>query len=187
MKNKNNKVYEVEKASGLDSKLRKFIQNPNKILSPFIKKDMLVADIGCGTGLYSIEAARLVGEKGKVIAVDIQDGMLEKLKNKINKTQIEKRIIIHKSKKDTLNLKEKFDFIYVLFVVHETPNQEFFYKELKSILKENGKILIAEPSFIVTKKGFEKSINLAQKVGFKVENGPKILLSRTKILMNNEI
>ena len=84
MNNEKLRVCPVERAGSLDSKLRKWFQNPSKILAPFIKEGMKVLDVGCGPGFFSIEIAKMVGKNGKVFSADLQEGMLQKLRNKIN-------------------------------------------------------------------------------------------------------
>ena len=53
---------------------------------------MKVLDVGCGPGFFSIEIAKMVGKSGKVFSVDLQDGMLQKIRNKINGTSLEEII-----------------------------------------------------------------------------------------------
>ncbi len=65
-----NRVCPVELAHSLDSRVRRWLQNPQKILSPFVSEGMTALDVGCGPGFFSIELARLVGPEGKVIAWD---------------------------------------------------------------------------------------------------------------------
>ena len=79
MDNERNRVCPVELANSLDSKIRSLIQNPRKILKPYIKEGMKVLDIGCGPGFFSVAIAEMVGKNGKVIAADMQEGMLQKL------------------------------------------------------------------------------------------------------------
>ena len=74
----------------LDSKFRRLFHNPNKILKPYIKKNMTALDIGCGPGVFSIEIAELLEGTGKVISVDMQEGMLEILKKKIQEDPLKK-------------------------------------------------------------------------------------------------
>ena len=64
-------------AGSLDNRIRRWFQNPQKILSPYIKEGMTVLDIGCGPGFFSVEIAHLVGKTGRVIAADLQEGMLQ--------------------------------------------------------------------------------------------------------------
>ena len=63
----------VEPANSLDSKIRKWLQNPRKILSPYIKEGMTVLDVGCGPGFFSIERATMIGRDGMVITVVLQE------------------------------------------------------------------------------------------------------------------
>ena len=59
--------------------LRRLIQNPNEILKKYLGQNMKVMDIGCGMVFFSLSAARLVGELGKVVCVDMQEKMIEGL------------------------------------------------------------------------------------------------------------
>ena len=63
-----NRVCPVEQAGALDTCYRRWMQSPKRILKPFINKGMHVLDLGCGPGVYTLEIARMAGEKGKVIA-----------------------------------------------------------------------------------------------------------------------
>jgi ubiquinone/menaquinone biosynthesis C-methylase UbiE len=94
-----NHVCPVGMSAGLDNRIRGFFHNPRKILGRYIKRGMTVLDIGCGPVFFSVELARMTGETGKVIAADLQEGMLNKLRDKIKGTEIEERIILHKGKR----------------------------------------------------------------------------------------
>ena len=50
---------------------------------------MKVLDIGCGPGFFSIELAKMVGKGGKIFSVDLQEVMLQKIRNKIQGTELE--------------------------------------------------------------------------------------------------
>ena len=71
MNNEKLRICPVERAGSLDCKLRKWFQNPGKILAPFIKEGMKVLDVGCGPGFFSIKIAKMVGKRGKVFSVDL--------------------------------------------------------------------------------------------------------------------
>ena len=81
----------------LDNPIRRLIHNPEKILGGYIKRGQTVLDIGCGSGTFTIAMARMVGENGRVIAVDVQDEMLQMVRKKAAKEGMESRIITHKS------------------------------------------------------------------------------------------
>ncbi|MDD5774075.1 MAG: methyltransferase domain-containing protein, partial [bacterium] len=96
MNNEKNPVFPAERSGTLDNKLRRWMQDPKKILSPYVKEGMTVLDIGCGPGFFSIDIARMVGKSGRVIASDLQEEMLQKLRDKIQGTELEERITLHK-------------------------------------------------------------------------------------------
>ena len=176
------RICPVERAGGLDNSLRKLFQNPQKILSPYINEGMTVLDLGCGPGFFSIEIAKMLNNSGKVIAVDLQEGMLEKVKNKVIGTEIEKRIEIHKCEEKKIGVTEMVDFILAFYMIHEVPDQDNLFKELKSILKPGGKIYIIEPKFHVSKKSFDCMISKLDTVGFDLIDRPKVFFSRAVLL-----
>ena len=105
----------------------------------------------------------------------------KKLKSKLNESN--KAIIkLHKCGEDKIGVTEKVDFVLVFYVLHEVPSQEGFLREIKTILKPGGRVLIIEPNFHVTKKAFEQSISIAISAGFQCEKGPKVSGSRSVIL-----
>lgn len=183
-KEENQRVCPVEKAGGLDNSLRRILQNPRKILKPYMRKGMTVLDLGCGPGFFSIEIANLLNGSGKVFAADLQAGMLEKVDNKIKGTVLEQRFELHKCEKDEIGITEKVDFVLCFYMIHEVPNQDNLFRELKSILKPDGKIYIIEPKFHVSEKSFEDMINKIQDIGFEIIDRPTVFFSRTVLLTN---
>jgi len=182
--NNKNRVCPVEIAGSLDNKIRRWLQNPAKILKPFIKEGMTVLDVGCGPGFFTVAIAELVGRNGKVLAADLQEGMLQKLQQKIRGTEIEERIKLHKSEQNKIGITEKVDFILAFYMMHEVPNQENFISELKSFLNPGGLIFIVEPKFHVSKKAFEEMVKKVGSYGLTSIENPKLPLSRTVLLKN---
>ena len=186
-KEMNSRTCPVELAGGLDNSVRKFLQNPQKLLKPFISKGMTVLDLGCGPGFFSIEIAKMLLDSGKVIAADLQVGMLEKISKKIKGTELERRIEIHKCEDTKVGVTENVDFVLAFYMIHEVANQELLFGELKSILKSDGKIYIIEPKLHVSKKSFELMINRIKNIGFEVIDGPKVFFSRTAVLTKEKL
>jgi ubiquinone/menaquinone biosynthesis C-methylase UbiE len=177
-----NRVCPVELAGSLDNRIRRWLQDPGKILAPHIKEGMTVLDMGCGPGFFSIELARLVGKSGRVIASDLQEGMLQKLRKKIQGTELEERITLHKCEKNKTGLAEEVDFVLAFYMIHEISDLEEFFNEIKSILKSNGELFIVEPPFHVSKKAFEGTIKKAREAGFTLIERPKVRFGRTVVL-----
>lgn len=176
------RVCPVEISGILDNRIRRWLQNPQKILGHYIKEGMMVLDLGCGPGSFSIDIARMVGKSGRVIAADLQEGMLQKLKGKIQGTELEKRITLHKCEETRIGLLEKVDFILAFYMVHEVPDQDRFLNEVWSTLKANGQFLMVEPTFRVSKAEFEKTIAKAVNLGFAPVERPKLFLSKAVVL-----
>jgi len=177
-----NRVCPVEIAGSLDNKMRRWLQDPRKILRPHIGEGMTVLDLGCGPGFFSVDIAQMVGKSGRVIAADLQEGMLRKLRDKIQGTELEERITLHKCEENHIGLSEDVDFILAFYVVHEVPDQGGLFHEMKSILKQNGRVFIVEPPFHVSKTAFEETIRKARDAGFTPVERPKVFLSKTVIL-----
>jgi ubiquinone/menaquinone biosynthesis C-methylase UbiE len=179
------RVCPAELAGSLDNSLRRLFQNPKKILSSYIHKGMTVLDLGCGPGFFTVEIAKMVGESGKVIAADLQEGMLNKVKSKIIGTELESRIELRKCEETKTGVTQKVDFAFCFWMVHEVPDQNSLFSELKSILKPEGKIYIIEPKFHVSKNAFEEMINIVRKTELEIIDAPKVFYSRTVLLTNS--
>jgi ubiquinone/menaquinone biosynthesis C-methylase UbiE len=169
-------------AFALDNPIRRLIHNPQKILGGYIKPGQTVLDLGCGPGTFSIAMAKMVGESGKVIAVDIQEEMLQIVRTKAAQQGLESRIVTHKSGLDRIGLSEKVDFALAFYMVHEVPNAEAFLKEISSMLKPKGKLLVVEPKFHVSATAFERTIDIARQAGLSPISEPKVRFSRSKLL-----
>lgn len=139
-------------------------------------------DIGCGPGFFSIEMARLVGNSGHVIAVDLQEGMLRKLKQKIVGTELEERITLHHCKEEGLGVTTPVDFVLLFYMVHEVDDQESFLSEIERVLRPDGRILMVEPPFHVSSRAFEETLKIANVAGLVVADRPKLFLNKTALL-----
>ena len=175
------RVMPVENASSLDNLFRRWIQNSNRILHNRVREGMAVLELGCGSGFFTLEIARLVGRSGKVIAADLQDGMLELLSRKIGGTGMEDRIQLHKCSEDGIGVLEKVDLVLAFFMVHEVADKRRFLKEIKSIMKPDGRLYIIEFKAHPPKAKFDEMVEIAYSLGFKEMERPGFLLSRAVI------
>lgn len=182
MSDNNNRICPVEAAGSLDNRFRKWLQPPQKILKPYVRDGMTVLDIGCGPGFFTLELARMVGSAGRVIACDVQEGMLEKVQKKIRGTELEQRITLVLSTENNIGTTELADLVLAFWVVHEAPDQRSFLKEIFTLVKPNGRFLLVEPTFHVTKRAFSKTIDIAREIGFRQTETPKIIFSRAAVL-----
>jgi ubiquinone/menaquinone biosynthesis C-methylase UbiE len=179
---KKHRLCPVERAGALDFILRKWIHDPKKILQPYVKEGMTALDLGCGPGFFTIEMARLAGKTGRVIAADLQEGMLAKLKAKIQGSEWANRITLHQCQPERIALSASCDFILIFYMLHEVSAPAAFLKEIRSLLKPGGKVLIAEPKWHVSAADFLQSVAIMKQAGFEVLTEPKILFSRTIVV-----
>lgn len=169
----------------LASPVRKLYHNPVKILSPYIKDGMKVIDIGSAMGFFSIPAAKMVGKSGKVVCIDLQKEMLEKLEKRARKAKVLAQIELHHCSENLLgidSLKNQIDFALAFAVLHEMNNVSNVFNEVNKALKPNSKMLIAEPAGHVTKEAFELTLNASLKNNFKIIGEPEIRGSLSALL-----
>jgi ubiquinone/menaquinone biosynthesis C-methylase UbiE len=133
-------------------------------------------------GFFTLAMAGLVGNQ-TVIAADLQEGMLQKLGNKIRGTELDKRISLHKCEADRLGLEEKLDFALAFYMVHEVPEKICLFKEIFELLKPGARFLMVEPKlFHVSEMEFRNTVNNAITVGFAAYDGPGMPFSWSVIL-----
>jgi SAM-dependent methyltransferase len=166
----------------IDNPLRRLIHNPGRIVAPYIQPGMTVMDVGCGMGLFSIAAAKIVGDRGLVISVDLQKKMPDVVRRRAGAAGVANRIRLHKCEANRLGVEAQVDFALALMMVHEVPDQRWLLSEIRDCLKPDGKFLLAEPKIHVPGKVFGKTVALASDVGFKVIDEPRVRWCRAVVL-----
>lgn len=185
MKAEQTHVFPAQKADTLDSKIRQLLQNPYKILSHLVTSGMTVLDYGCGNGFFSIPLSKMVGNTGKVYSVDIQEEMLDQLRIKIASSNISNITMIHAGY-EKLNLPPLLDLAIAVYVVHEIPDKVSFLKEMLELLHPKGKLLMIEPDFIVSRRNFNKTLEIAKHVGFIENEKLNLLFSKSRIFVKEQ-
>jgi ubiquinone/menaquinone biosynthesis C-methylase UbiE len=127
---------------------------PDEILNVLkLEQGKLVADIGAGGGYFSMRFAEIVGEKGRVFAVDTNQKFLEYIKNEARKKGLEnvETILVAGEK---LDLPEKIlDLIFMRNLCHHLRNRAEYFRKLRHFLKHEGKVAIIERSKPLTLHG----------------------------------
>lgn len=164
-----------------DNPLRRVFHNPKTIFEPYVSIGMTVLDVGCGRGFNSIGLARIVGKEGRVIAVDVQQEMLNMVEKRARRAGLDGQILLHRCEAGALGFQETVDFANAFWMVHEVPDTRNFLDQVRSILKPDGKLLITEPRFHVSAAAFEKMIAIADNMGFTLCDRPRIAFSRAAV------
>jgi ubiquinone/menaquinone biosynthesis C-methylase UbiE len=146
---------------------------------------MTVFEPGPGMGFFTLELARLVGLRGRVVAVDVQPRMLQELRRRAEKAGLLDRIDARQGPGDCMgldDLKGQVDFVLAFGVVHELPSIERFFAEASTVLKPGCRLLLAEPRFQVSEHEFAAMLQMARQSGFHLNSCPAIRWTRSAVL-----
>jgi len=171
----------------IDNWFRRWLHQPERILSPYVRPGMTVMDFGCGMGMFAIGMARLVGNHGQVFAVDLQQKMLDVLVRRAARAGVAERIRIHRCEPDSITCDDTIDFALAFYSVHEVPDQRRLLGEIWACIRPNGRMLVVEPIGHVPVKEFETMVSVAEEVGFEVDERPRIRLSRAVVLRKPQV
>jgi SAM-dependent methyltransferase len=172
----------------LASPLRRWMQNPEQIVAPYIRQGMTVLEPGPGMGFFTLPMARLLGPSGRVVAVDIQSRMLASLRRRAARAGLLPRIETRLAQPETMGLGDldgAVDFVLAFAMVHELPSAEVFFKEAAATLKSGGILLLAEPAGHVNAAKFQSELEAAKAAGFAVTDRPAIRKSLAAVLRKN--
>jgi len=127
-------------------RIRGFFRNKKKeVLLTGIKEDDVVLDYGCGIGFNTIPAAEIVGEKGKVYALDIHPLAIKTVKKEIKKKELVNVETIL-SELDTGVPDESVDIVLLYNVLPMIRNRPVLIKELYRILRMGGVLSVKSGS-----------------------------------------
>jgi ubiquinone/menaquinone biosynthesis C-methylase UbiE len=161
----------------LASPLRRLWQPPEKILAPFVGEGMLVLEPGCGMGFFTLDLARIVGPRGRVVAVDLQERMLAGLRRRAARAGLLERIDVRLAQANRLGIADlaaQVDVALALHVVHEVPDKASFFAEIAATLKPDGRLVFVEPRGHVSEDKFAASLAMAEQAGFRLVDRPSI-------------
>ncbi|MBA7600230.1 2-methoxy-6-polyprenyl-1,4-benzoquinol methylase [subsurface metagenome] len=120
-------------------KLVDLFWNPQKQVKKFpLKEGMTVVDYGCGPGRYTIPIAKLVGEKGKVFALDIQPIAISTVNKKAAKEGLTNIEAILLDSYDTGIQEATVDLVLLIDTFHMISDYDALFREIHRILKQDG-------------------------------------------------
>jgi FkbM family methyltransferase len=120
-------------------------ENPTKCIEALeLKGGEVIADLGAGSGYYSFRLATKVGEKGKVLAVEIQDEMLAELKKRIEKQKVTNVETIKCTVSDPRLPEAGVDLVLMVDVYHELAFPYEVMTAVRKSLKPGGRVVLVE-------------------------------------------
>jgi protein-L-isoaspartate O-methyltransferase len=138
-------VMGYEGADWLERAERESEENPGRALQLLnFQPGMTVADIGAGSGYYTVRIAERVGPAGKVYANDIQPEMLNILRRQVRQRKLENVEAVQGTEKDPKLPAKCCDAILMVDVYHEFSQPQEMLQRLKEALKDDGRLILLE-------------------------------------------
>lgn len=136
-------------------KLIDLFWNPQKHVKKIpLKEGMTVVDYGCGPGRYAIPIAHLVGEKGKVFALDIQPLAISTVKKKVAGEALSNVEAILVDSYNTGIEESSIDLVLLIDTFHMISDYDALFRELQRILKSDG-LLFMDPGHMKLERAME--------------------------------
>jgi ubiquinone/menaquinone biosynthesis C-methylase UbiE len=150
----------------LSYKLRDLLQNPRRSLEKArLREGMSVVDYGCGPGSFTIPAAELVGQGGKVFAVDIHPLAISAVKQKVSRKGLGNVETVLVRGYDTGIEESSIDRVLLIDTIHLIDDPGALFREIHRMLKpdgllfmEKGHMAMSEQKDIVEKVGLFKIV-----------------------------
>jgi protein-L-isoaspartate O-methyltransferase len=135
----------VEGAAWLDRPEREAEEAPSKAIAALgIAPASVVADVGAGSGYYTVRLSQVVGSGGRVVATDLQPGMLDLIRGKVERLGLT-NVTLVQGRPDDPNLPPAtFDLILMVDVYHELAAPQIFVRKLREALKPDGRLVLIE-------------------------------------------
>ena len=150
-------------ANAIDNPLRRRIQPPHEMPRRHgVEPGMTVLEVGPGNGRYTVEAARAVGPAGKVIAVDIEPKMIERVSRRARAEGVTNLEAKTASVYDLPFPDATFDAVSMIAVISEIPNPERALSEFYRVLKPTGTLAFSE---LITDPDYPLARTLIRRAG----------------------
>lgn len=132
-------------ADWLERPEREATEQPERVLDALaIAPGSVVADVGAGTGYFSLRLARRVGPGGRVLATDIQPGMLERLQARARAAGVTNVTTVLSTEDDTRLAPASVDLVLMVDVYHELARPAETLVQLRRALRPGGRLVLVE-------------------------------------------
>lgn len=132
-----------------------------------LSPEMTVLDAGCGPGRLTLPLAQEVGPQGEVLALDLQEAMLKRVRKKVDAAGLENVTFLHASLGSGQLPDAYFDRALLVTVLGEIPDQVAALKEIYTALKTGGILSVTEVIFDPHFQRREAVLEAAGAAGFR--------------------
>ena len=161
-------------------------QNPELILSSLgLKKGMCFIDSGSNDGFFTLPAARIVGSSGRIIAIDVDEEALLRLKTKLDHENISNVEIINKPSENVIVASNIADIIFFGTVLHDFKDPLQVLKNSRSMLKDSGLILDYDWRKLNATIGPPYDIRFSEDEVFRLAKNSGLSVASAKIIDSN--
>jgi SAM-dependent methyltransferase len=139
----------------LASPVRRLFESPGKMVLPLVRPGDRVLELGPGLGFFTVPLARAVRPQGKVICVDVQRGMLDRLGRRLQKRGLLDHVELRRCSHDDFGLGDEHgrcDLALALHVVHETA-------------QPGGQLLLVAPAGHVSRAAWQAEVAALAQAG----------------------
>lgn len=103
-----------------------------------------VLDVGCGTGIATLHAAEVVAQSGRVVGIDLSEGMLQEAGRAVDKSRMRDRIELRRMDAEALELPAgSFDAVISLCAVLHFPDVQRAVAEMRRVLVPGGRLVVS--------------------------------------------
>jgi ubiquinone/menaquinone biosynthesis C-methylase UbiE len=156
-------------AGMLDLPLRRQYLDPGEVLGMYgVSSGMTLLDAGCGTGLFTVEMARMLGDSGQVHAVDVQASMLERTRARAAGAGVTHMVQLHHGGVYDLPFADDtVDLAVLISTLGEVPDKPAALSELRRVLKPGARLGISEELLFTTYQVSGSARRWAEEAGFR--------------------
>ncbi|MFM5931098.1 MAG: class I SAM-dependent methyltransferase [Novosphingobium sp.] len=135
-----------------------------------IAEGTTVADIGAGEGYYTVRLAERVGAKGRVLAVDIDQGAIQRLGQRVERERLDNVSIKTGLPEDPRLPEKSFDRVFLVHMYHEVADPYGFLWRMRPGLKPGGQVIVVDVDRPTDKHGIPPALLFCEMgaVGFRL-------------------
>jgi ubiquinone/menaquinone biosynthesis C-methylase UbiE len=155
---------------------RFWVQAPHPFITPARLREALeprpgerMLEVGPGTGYYTLPVAEWLGAEGRLDVLDVQPEMLDHTMGRVHEAGLGNVVPAQGDARAMPYEDETFDGAYLVTVLGEIPDQDAALRELRRVLKPDGRLVVGEllgDPHMVTARALERR---APAAGFRVE------------------